>query len=79
MESKSHYAEGCDIMGDSTEGFAEAKAAAEQSDLAIVVVGGRSGLSGLIVLLEIFPTWISPPLKGTVKDTDGESHDRGYP
>lgn len=70
-----NYAEGCDIMGDSTEGFAEAKAAAEQSDLAIVVVGGRSGLSGLITPGDISDVDFTS-IKGTVKDTDGESHDR---
>jgi beta-glucosidase len=38
-----HYAEGCDVMSNSREGFAEAIAAAEKSDVAIVVAGERSG------------------------------------
>ena len=70
-----NYAEGCSIMGDSTEGFAEAVAKAEQSDLAVVVVGGRSGLSGLIAPGDISDVDFTS-IKGTVKDTDGESHDR---
>lgn len=39
------YARGCDITADDRSGFAEAVAAAAASDLALVVVGGRSGLS----------------------------------
>lgn len=39
------YAKGCDVMGDSREGFAEAIEAAKGSDVAVVVVGGKSGLS----------------------------------
>jgi beta-glucosidase len=37
-------ARGCDITGESTDGFAAAVAAARRSDVAIVVVGGKSGL-----------------------------------
>ncbi|MBN2304781.1 MAG: glycoside hydrolase family 3 C-terminal domain-containing protein [Anaerolineae bacterium] len=39
------YAKGCDILGDSTDGFAEAVEIAQQSDVAILVVGGKSGLT----------------------------------
>ena len=39
------YAKGCEVFGGTKEGFAEAVKAAENSDVAIVVVGGRSGLS----------------------------------
>ena len=39
------YAKGCDVTGDSKEGFAEAVEAARNSDVAVVVVGGKSGLS----------------------------------
>jgi len=70
-----NYAQGCDIMGESTEGFAEAVAAAKQSDVAIVVVGGRSGLSGLINPGDISDVDFTT-IKGQIKDTDGESHDR---
>jgi beta-glucosidase len=38
------YAIGCDVDGDSTSGFAEAVAAAEASDVAVVVVGESSGM-----------------------------------
>src|SRR5205085_2690651 len=40
------YAKGCDVSGDSTEGFAEAVRAARQSDLAIVAVGESADMSG---------------------------------
>ena len=40
-----HYAKGCEISGDSTDGFAEAIEAAKKAEVAIVVVGERSGLS----------------------------------
>jgi len=36
---------GCDIVGDSTEGFGEAVEAARRADVAVVVVGGKSGLA----------------------------------
>jgi beta-glucosidase len=38
-----HYAKGCEVLSDSQEGFAEAVEAAKKSDVAIVVVGERSG------------------------------------
>ncbi len=37
-----HYARGCDFLDPSTAGFAEAVAAAKQSDVAIVVIGDTS-------------------------------------
>ena len=40
-----HYAKGCDVLGESTAGFADAIAAAQQADVAIVVVGDKSGLT----------------------------------
>jgi len=39
------YAKGCEVFGGTTEGFAEAVEAAKSSDVAILVVGGKSGLS----------------------------------
>ncbi|HHV61661.1 MAG TPA: beta-glucosidase [Firmicutes bacterium] len=39
------YAMGCDITGTSTAGFEEAVKAARESDVAVVVVGEKSGLS----------------------------------
>lgn len=38
------YAVGCEVLGTSTDGFAGAVEAARRSDVAIVVVGGKSGL-----------------------------------
>jgi beta-glucosidase len=43
--TKIHYAKGCEISGRSAEGFREAIEVAENSKVAIVVAGERSGLS----------------------------------
>jgi beta-glucosidase len=43
-ETEVLYAQGCDVLGDSKEGFAEAVEAARQTEVAIVVVGDRSGV-----------------------------------
>ncbi|MGX7674264.1 beta-xylosidase/alpha-l-arabinosidase [Plantactinospora sp. DSM 117369] len=40
------YAPGCDITGDDTSGFAEAVAAARESDVCVLAVGDRAGLFG---------------------------------
>lgn len=40
-----HHAKGCKVTGDDTSGFAEAVAAAEKSEVALVFVGGKSGLT----------------------------------
>lgn len=69
------YAEGCDIMSNNRDGFAEAIKAAEQSDYAIVVVGGKSGLSGLVNAEEGISE-VDFTKQGTVTEPDGESHDR---
>ena len=39
------FAAGCDVLDPSTDGFDEAVAAAEASDVAVLVVGDRSGLT----------------------------------
>ncbi len=39
------YARGCDVLGDDTSGFEEAVSAARAADVAVVVVGDRSGLT----------------------------------
>jgi beta-glucosidase len=44
--AKINYAKGCDVKGDSTEGFGEAEEAARQSDFVIVAVGETSDMSG---------------------------------
>lgn len=38
------HARGCDVKGEDQRGFAEATEAAQRADVAILVVGGRSGL-----------------------------------
>ena len=40
------YERGCDVLGDDRSGFAGAVAAAGAAEVAVVVVGGRSGLQG---------------------------------
>ncbi|MFP4646776.1 MAG: glycoside hydrolase family 3 N-terminal domain-containing protein [Candidatus Acetothermia bacterium] len=42
-----NYVKGCEVRGDSKKGFDSAVEAAEQSDIAVVAVGGKSGL-GLV-------------------------------
>ena len=42
--TKVTYAKGCDVIGNSTDGFADAVAAARQSEVAILVLGEKSGL-----------------------------------
>ena len=39
------YAKGCDVLGEGREGFAQAVEAAKASDVAIVVLGDRAGLT----------------------------------
>lgn len=41
-----HYAKGCEIDGDATDGVGEAVRAARQSDVALVVVGESADMSG---------------------------------
>jgi len=43
-DAKVAHARGCDVTGDDRSGLAEAVAAARDADVAIVAVGGRSGL-----------------------------------
>jgi beta-glucosidase len=38
------YAQGCEVLGDDTSGFAEAERVAREADVAVVVVAGKSGL-----------------------------------
>ncbi|MDX9906031.1 MAG: beta-glucosidase BglX [Bacteroidales bacterium] len=45
-KTKLLYAKGCDIDGDSKEGFAEAVAAARQAEVVILSIGERRDLSG---------------------------------
>ena len=44
-ETRVYYARGCDINSNSTEGFDEAIATARKADVAVVVVGDKSGLT----------------------------------
>jgi beta-glucosidase len=45
-QTKVTYAKGCDVLADDTSGFAEATAAARNSDVAIVVVGEPKEFAG---------------------------------
>jgi len=44
-DSQIHYAKGCEILDDSTTGFAEAVEAARKADVAILVMGDKAGLT----------------------------------
>lgn len=44
-QTQVRYAKGCEVRGESRDGFAEAVALARQSDVAVLVVGGKSGLT----------------------------------
>jgi beta-glucosidase len=44
-QTKIYTARGCDVLGESTGGFAEAVEAARKAKVAVVVVGDRSGLA----------------------------------
>lgn len=39
------YAKGCEVLDDSTEGFAEAVALAQQADVAVLALGDKAGLT----------------------------------
>jgi beta-glucosidase len=45
QQTQVRYAKGCEVIGDSTTGVAEAVEIARQSDVAVLVVGGKSGLT----------------------------------
>jgi beta-glucosidase len=45
-QTKVNYAKGCEVLGDSTAGFAEAVEAAKQSDVALVFVGEAKEMVG---------------------------------
>lgn len=70
------YAQGCTVMGQSRDGIPEAVKAAQESDLAIVVVGGQSGLSGLIIREEDISRVDFSGQRAKVYEPDGEGHDR---
>jgi beta-glucosidase len=45
LGTRARFARGCDVNGDSREGFDEAVAIARESDVAILVMGDKSGLT----------------------------------
>lgn len=83
-ETEIKFAQGCGIMEQSKDGFAKAVKIAAESELAVVVVGGKSGLSGLndehgkndddLIDFETGMTF-NTELTNTT-DTTGEHHDR---
>jgi beta-glucosidase len=44
-QTQVHYARGCDVIGESTEGFADAAEIARQSEAVIMVLGDKAGLT----------------------------------
>ena len=45
LGSRVRYARGCDVEGGTRDGFAEAAALAQEADVAVLVVGDKSGLT----------------------------------
>ncbi|NLM40541.1 MAG: beta-glucosidase [Firmicutes bacterium] len=79
--TKVNYAEGCTILGQDRSGIPEAVKAAEDSDVVVLVVGGRSGLSGVNTLSED-ERYLSGEMEVDQLDSDGEFQDRtdlGFP
>ena len=79
--TKINYAEGCTILGQDRSGIPEAVKAAEESDVVVLVVGGRSGLSGVNTLSED-ERYLSGEMEVDQLDSDGEFQDRtdlGFP
>lgn len=78
-----NYARGCDIMDLDRSGFKEAVVAASDSDVAVVVLGGKSGLSGMgenegsgeDEVVDFTNVEFTREMKAT-SDTTGEHHDR---
>lgn len=69
------YAEGCTILGQDRSGIPEAVEAAEQADYVVLVVGGKSGLSGVNTLSED-ERYLRGELDALQLDSDGEFQDR---
>lgn len=77
-----NYAYGCSIMDQNKDGFAEAVMTAKESEAAVVVVGGKSGLSGMgenensdDEVIDFEGGAFLSELQNTT-DTTGEHHDR---
>lgn len=70
-----NYVEGCQILGQDTSEIAQAVEAAKNAEVAVLVVGGRSGLSGVNVLSDD-ERYVDFVIDETVEDSDGEFHDR---
>ena len=77
-----NYAYGCGIMDNNQDFFAEAVTTAKESEVAVVVVGGKSGLSGMgenensdDEVIDFEGGAFLSELQNTT-DTTGEHHDR---
>ncbi|GAB6100125.1 glycoside hydrolase family 3 N-terminal domain-containing protein [Halanaerocella petrolearia] len=78
-----NYVAGCDIMGTSKENFAKAVEIVDEADIAVVAVGGKSGLSGMGEddvtdeegVVDFSDGGFNASLQGNT-DTTGEHHDR---
>jgi beta-glucosidase len=69
------HAEGCTILGKDLSRIPEAVEAAKESDVVVLVVGGRSGLAGVNVLSED-ERYLSGEMDVAQLDSDGEFQDR---
>lgn len=76
------YTPGCDIMSNSNTGFEAAVKAARKSEMAVVAVGGKSGLSGMGEDKEVEDDTVNfseanfSSVMSNTTDTTGEHHDR---
>lgn len=74
-DTKIIHAEGCSILGQDRSGIPSAVQAAKDADVVILVVGGKSGLSGVNTLSED-ERYLSGELDALQLDSDGEFQDR---
>lgn len=69
------HAEGCSIVGMDRSGIPAAVEAAKRAEVAVVVVGGRSGLAGVNVLSDE-ERYVDFAIDEEIGESDGEFHDR---
>lgn len=69
------HEEGCSIVGMDRSGIPAAVEAARQAEVAVLVVGGRSGLAGVNVLSDE-ERYVDFAIDEEIGESDGEFHDR---
>ena len=74
-QTKIMHAEGCSVVGMDKTGIPAAVEAAKQAEIAVLVVGGRSGLAGVNVLSDE-ERYVDFAIDEEIGESDGEFHDR---